>query len=70
MRFVQLVCPEGACYVDVSTVTAIGPVVQESVGGRTVALRAVYLMGGQCLAVIDGPDNMTKLIAGGARHDS
>lgn len=61
MRWVQLVSPEGAVYIDVATVDAIGPPMTDSVGGRTMTMRALYLRGGQLVAILDTPDNMEKL---------
>lgn len=69
MRFVQLACPEGALYVDVATVDAIGPAMTDSVGGRTITMRLLYLRGGQGVAILDTPDNMEKLFqTNGVKH--
>ncbi len=61
MRFVQLSCPEGVCYVDLADVSAIGPTAREAVGERTVALRALYLHGGQLLVIYDTAENLHTL---------
>lgn len=61
MRWTQLSCPEGALYVDIVTIDAIGPTMTDNVGGRQIAMRLLYLRGGQGVAILDTPDNMQKL---------
>lgn len=70
MRFVQLVCPEGALYVDVNAVDGVGPSMTDTIGGRSITMRLIYLRGGQGMAILDTPDNLQKLglTANGVTH--
>lgn len=70
MRWIELTCPEGSLYVDISMVSAIGPSMADSIGGRTIAMRLLYLQGGQGVAILDTPENMQKLFQtnGGRAH--
>lgn len=62
MKFVQLICPEGAAYVEIADVSAIGPMMRDKDRqGDPVELRMLYLRGGQVLVVFDSAENMQKL---------
>ena len=68
MRWMQLEAPEGALYVDLSQISAIGPAIRDKdLTGQLVTMRAVYLVGGQCLAIFDTADNMSKLFESSGR---
>lgn len=62
MRWVQLDAPEGALYVDLAGLCAIGPAIRDKdLTGNTVTLRALYLLGGQCVVIFDNAENMSRL---------
>lgn len=61
MRWTQLECPEGALYVDLTTIDAIGPAMTDNIGGREIRMRLLYLRGGQGMAILDTQENMDKL---------
>lgn len=66
MRWTVFDSPDGALYIDTSTLCAIGPSIQDN----GVAMRALYVMGGQCLAILDTPENMSKLLQSGSARPS
>lgn len=57
MRWTELESPDGGLYVDLSAVCAIGPSLREG----SKQMRAIYLMGGQCVVVMDTPENLAAL---------
>lgn len=61
MRWTQLACSTGAVYVDLTTVDAMGPRIVEQISGRDIAMRALYLRGGQLVEILDTPENMQLL---------
>lgn len=60
--WITLECPEGTAYVHLAFIAAIGPTIREVIGGITREFRLIYLTGGQGLAILDTPENMTKLM--------
>lgn len=66
MRWTVFDSPDGPLYIDTSTLCAIGPSIQDA----GTHMRALYVMGGQCLAILDTPKNMSKLLESGKARPS
>lgn len=66
MRWTAFDSPDGTLYIDTTTLCAIGP----SILDNGVRMRALYVMGGQCLAILDTPENMGKLLESGKARPS
>lgn len=65
MRWTVFDSPDGPLYIDTTTLCAIGPSIRDE--QTTRQMRALYVMGGQCLVIEDTPENMGKLLSGTAR---
>lgn len=61
MKWTDLQTPEGIAYVDLVAIDAIGPSMNETLGGETRQMRVLYLRGGQGLAILDTPLNMHEI---------
>jgi len=61
MRWTQLTSSTGAVYVDLAAIDAVGPAITETISGKTLTMRALYLRGGQLVEILDTTENLAMV---------